>query len=239
MTNERASAVSTIEPDARAARVPAAPGDGQQHAAGIGVTFRETMSGYLALGEREPRLGARVARARGTMLRLRVAIEIPDLAAFLADPEHTGRLTGAVDTPSLGTLPGGHGVFRLFSPAPLTPHARLMVYELPIMLEGRQCYLAGEKYVVGGPTWRLWPETTTLLTRLHDGPSRKNEVIGAGVLRLGLGRIVSLLLTLRATGTDSTAERAGALLRFGRFFAGELGERYAPHLRPLRLASRH
>lgn len=234
MARDRGAAVSTVDPLEWYDPDPSMRRPRLRDVSGVGVTIRETMSGHLAIGERDPRLGDRVARARGSMLRLRATLHIPDLAAFLADPDHTGRLTGTVDSSSFGTLSGGRGVFRLFTPSPHAPRMRLMEYELPLVFDGQPCYLAGEKIVAGGPSWRLWPETTTLLTRLHDGPTRHNEIIGAGILRLGIGRILALLLTLRATNAASTAEGAGAILRFSRFFAGQLGERYAPRLRLFR-----
>ena len=200
--------------------------------AGIGLVFRETMNGFLSLGEREPRAGERLGRVRRSTLRLRATIEIPDLAAFLRDPQHTGGLTASVDAPALGSLSSGAGLFRLFAPAP-HPYprgTRLMAYEIPLSLGDRPCYLAGEKLVVGGPLWRLWPETTTLFTRLHAGSFRSDDVLGAGVLRLGLGRFLALLLTLRASGTASAAQRAGTKLRFARFFAAQLAQSYGPRL---------
>lgn len=199
-------------------------------ASGAGVAFHETMSGYVALGERDPLLGARVARARGTILRLRARIVIPDLDAFLEDPQHEGNLSGVVEGPGIGVARATQGRFVLFGPAPAgyEPGTRVMRYELAIPLEDHGCYLAGEKLVVGGAVTRLWPETTTLLTRIHSGSSSQGEVVGAGVLRLGLGRFLALLITLRGTGGDSAADRRRALLRFGGFFVGRLRDQYAP-----------
>lgn len=196
----------------------------------VGIAFHETMSGFVAFGERDPLLGARVARARGTILRLRARIVIPDLEAFLEDPQHQGCLEGFIEGPGIGLAHATSGRFVLFAPAPAgyAPGTRVMRYELPVPLEEHACYLAGEKLVGGGAVTRLWPETTTLLTRIHSGTSPQGEIIGAGVLRLGLGRFVALLTTLRGTGGASAADRRRALLRFGGFFVGQLRDQYAP-----------
>lgn len=214
--NEQATPAA---PHARLDRCSEAP-----HQGDVGVTFRETMTGFLALGERDPSLGERVARARGTMLRLHARLEIPDLETFVRDPQHSGRLTGAVEIPGIGVVEARHGVFRLFAPPPFgyAPDQRMMIYELSVRIEGRPCLLVAERALSGGPAWRMWPEASTLHTRLHDGPSRRGEVMAAGVLRLGFGRLLGLLLTLRGTGGESVAARMAAVLRFGGFCAEQL-----------------
>src|SRR5881628_1249720 len=84
-----------------------------------GIAFRETMAGPFALGATEPEAGARAGAAAGTSLWLRVAIHVPDLAAFLADREHAGRIAGTVDFAPLGHgMRAERGDFRLFAPAP-------------------------------------------------------------------------------------------------------------------------
>ncbi|XKE44914.1 hypothetical protein LG302_16275 [Halomonas organivorans] len=190
-----------------------------------GIAFEETMQGGFALGETEPAEGAAAGRRAGTRLAMHAAVAIDDLAAFVADPEHPGRLAGRIDFPPLGVdLAAPTGVFRLFSPARGDGGGRRMVYELAFTADGDAYYLAGEKRVHDDPGPDLWRDTTTLYTRLHRGEDAAGEVVGAGILELGVPQLTALLTTLRVTGDGD----ARTLATFGGFFFGELWDLYAP-----------
>src|SRR5688572_25873108 len=107
-----------------------------------GFTFSETMAGPFAMGETEPQRGA----TSDSRLTMHATIDIDDLDRFVADANHTGRLSGRVEFPPLGgEVRAETGVFNLFSPA-TAPGTKLMVYELA--LPGY--YLAGKKHVHDG-----------------------------------------------------------------------------------------
>jgi cholesterol oxidase len=101
-----------------------------------------------------------------------------------------------------------------------------MVYELPFEYGNERYYLAGEKRVRNDAGLDLWTDTTTLFTRLHRGTDATGEVVGAGVLTLGVGDFATVLRGIQVTGADGLGERAAAIARFGRFFSGELWETY-------------
>jgi cholesterol oxidase len=192
-----------------------------------GITFKETMTGWFALGATEPADGAARGQRAGTELALNAVVTIDDLDAFLADPQRAGGLAGTVDFQPLGfALAGTRGVFKLFSPAEQAD-TRLMVYELGFMVDGRPHYLAGRKIVHDDVGFDLWPDTTTLYTTLHDGADATGPVIGAGILRLGVRELMDLLSTLKPTGGGDL----GTVARFGRMFFGELWALYGPHVR--------
>lgn len=204
-----------------------------------GVTFREAMAGWFALGATDPEEGARLGRASGTRLRIRVRVVVPDLRAFLGDRQHAGHLDGRVDFAPLGReLPASRGDFRLFSPAPHGEPGKRMVYGLSFAHEGGLLHLAGHKAVRGGGPWRLWPETTTLYTTLHREGIGVGPAIGAGVLRLGPLDFVGILPTLRAPGARGAGEALATLARFGTFFGGELWDSYARPAARARTAAR-
>jgi hypothetical protein len=69
-------------------------------------------------------------------------------------------------------------------------------------------------------------DTTTLYTTLHEEPDKSGTIIGAGILTLGVPDLAALLSTVRVTGTDSTAEKAATVAKFGKFFMGELWDSY-------------
>ena len=214
---------------------PAPPTRGS--AAHAGVTFRETMAGWFALGVTDPAEGARRGREQGTRLRMRVAISIPDLDTFLADREHAGAIAGSVDFAPLGNgLRADHGDFRLFAPDDAdAAGGRLMVYGLTFAHDGGALHLAGRKLVRGGNPLRMWPETTTLYTTLHRDGIGVGPAVGAGILTLGALDFLGILPTLEVPGVARAGVRVATLARFGRFFVGELwnsyvrGHRLEPH----------
>ncbi|MGF1611525.1 MAG: hypothetical protein ACFCUQ_19135 [Kiloniellales bacterium] len=194
----------------------------------IGITFKETMAGPFMLGIQEPEAGAVAGKEAGQSLAMHAAVTIDDLDGFVADPQHLGGLAGTIDFAPLGrAIPASRGVFNLFSPTD-DPAMRHMVYELSFTQAGTTYYLAGHKRVRNDPGFDLWRDTTTLFTTLHEGQDKSAPVVGAGVLSLGLDELMKLIASLRVTGTDDAIDKTAAITKFGRFFMGELWERYAP-----------
>lgn len=197
----------------------------------LGITFRETMAGGFALGENDPHAGSERGKREGTALTMQATIDIQDLEAFIADAKHGGRITGNVSFPPLGdAIPAKTGVFQLFSPAE-DPKLRYMIYELGFASEGKDYYLAGKKDVRDDPGFDLWSDTTTLYARLHQGTDATDPVVGAGILRLGILDLRRLVSTMHAIGAESTTQAAEAVLKFGRFFLGELWDSYVKESR--------
>lgn len=202
-----------LEPRATAMREP-----------GVGLGFRETMAGPFALGSGDPARGA--AAGAVTPLAMHATIHIDDIAAFVADPAHRAGLTGHIDFQPWGhAMPSQSGTFGLFSPSG-DPALTYMVYELGFRHAGQDYYLAGKKHVrLGGP-WRLWRETTTLYTHLHEGTDSSGRIVGAGVLSLGVPDLLRLLRTVHASNAPTPKSAAGAVWRFFRFFTSELIRTY-------------
>lgn len=197
----------------------------------IGLTFRETMTGAFALGETDPRQGAVAGERAGTRLAMHATVTIESMDDFVEHPEHPGRLAGHVDfTPWGSGMLASRGVFNLFSPAE-PAGMKHMVYELRFQHDGKTYYLAGRKEVRGDRAGLdLWPDTTTLLTTLHEGEDASGPVVGAGVLSLGPDDLARLVSTVRVTGPASKAEQAKTIATFGAFFMGELWDTYASPL---------
>ena len=190
-----------------------------------GVTFRETMSGPFALGLSDPQ----ATPSSAAQLAMHATVQIDDIEAFAADPSHRALLSGTIDFPPLGTgLIAPRGVFGLFSPSG-DPATTWMVYELAFEHAGQPYYLSGRKHVNVGWPWKLWGETTTLYTTLHEGTDRSGPIVGAGTLSLGVGALFSLLGTLSGSPPApdrSFGQRSLAILRFFRFFSSELTRTY-------------
>ncbi|MGQ7246621.1 hypothetical protein ACUN9Y_04705 [Halomonas sp. V046] len=190
-------------------------------AAGIG--FEETMRGPFALGCTHPERGARQGRSEGSEMAMHARITIPDLAAFLADDSHRGELVGQVDFAPLGLgIEASSGAFELFSKGP--GDGREMVYEMAFSAGGRDYFVRGVKRVDNDPGLDLWRDTTTLFTTLYDGADTQGDVLGAGILSLGVTQLMAMLGTLAPRGDADLRTVA----TFGEFFFGELWTLYTP-----------
>ncbi len=192
-----------------------------------GITFRETMAGFFALGPTDPAQGDALGEDAGTQLTMQATIDIDDVRRFIEDPDHLGSLNGRITFGPLGTVTSTKGVFNLFRPTS-DRTLKLMVYELAFTHEGKDYYLAGRKEVRDNPVIDLWHDTTTLLTQLHLGTDKTGPVVGAGVLTLSVKELLKLLSTARATNASTPTESAAAMGTFFSFFLGELWHTYGP-----------
>jgi predicted acylesterase/phospholipase RssA len=201
------------------------PADTRMRIPGVGLAFREVMAGPFAFEESEPAKGARAGRDRRSTLTMHASVEITDLTRFLAEPQHTGLITGHLDVPGLGSaIPSKTGVFNLLAAGP--DGSQLMVYELGFELAGEDNYLAGRKELRSHSGLRAWKETTTLYTRLHRGRDARGPAIGAGILTLSVAQFARMLPTIAVRNAHSALEWGDALARFGAFFSADLYDRY-------------
>jgi len=189
-----------------------------------GVTFRETMVGRISFDTDDPVTGARDINA--IPVKLRATINIRDINGFILDEHHRGGMAAHLESPRLGfILPATASNFQLFSPT-RTRGLREMVYEMGFIRDGRRYWFSGRKAVRRGPPWRLWPDTTTLHVRVHEGDDRSGKVVAAGILRLGMADFLALAGTLSARDAIGWRAKARAVIRFGAFFAGALWRTY-------------
>jgi hypothetical protein len=192
----------------------------------VGISFRETMAGPFALGETDPRTGAAKGKAAGTTLAMHATVTVYDVDRFIADKQHAGSITGEIDFPPFGKgIPSTNGVFNLFAPSD-DKKLKYMVYELGIVHQGKSYYLAGKKEVRDDAGFDLLNDTTTLYTKLHEGPDATGAIVGAGVLTLDMGDFAKLLSTVRPVGTSSVVDGAAAVTKFATFFSGQLAQIY-------------
>ena len=189
-----------------------------------GITFQETMSGPFALGITDPTEGAAASSAQ--TLAMHGTILIDDIDAFIGSPGHPGRLDVVMDYPPFGTgLSAPGGVFKLFSPTG-DPKLKLMVYEWPLVHNGKQYYFAGQKNVVVHPLLELWHDTTTLQTHLYEGTDKSGPIVGAGVISLSFGQLLAMSTHFKSVGAPNSGAGIEAVSRFGQFFMGELWDTY-------------
>lgn len=191
-----------------------------------GLTFRERMAGWFALGETEPQAGARAGAAARTRLVLEVRVLIPDVGRFVADPQHEGDLSGSVSFGPIGLkLPVRTGIVRLFEPTPY-PELRRMVYRVTFPGPERSYCFDGAKLVRRRSVLHGWTDTTTLYGRLHASDNADGPAVGAGILRLSPAAFARQLGSFRTVHASTVRSQAAALGGFGIFFSRELIHAY-------------
>jgi predicted acylesterase/phospholipase RssA len=192
----------------------------------LGLQFRESMSGGFALDATDPKQGNSIGKRKGFELAMHAQVDIDDINHFIKDGKHTGRLSGTIDFTPFGMGMVAHsGVFNLFYPDD-QPGMKLMVYELGFNHQQQNYCLAGKKEVKDDAGFDLWTDTTTLLTTLHKGDSKEGEIIGAGILSLGVTDLLKLVSTIKVLHADSSIDKVATVAKFGQFFMGELWDSY-------------
>ncbi len=195
------------------------------------VRFSEAMHGYISFGETDERRGAYDGRTSGTRLIARLTITIDHLDRFIADARHEAAIEGSIDCDTLGgELPIESGVFNLFAEEaePARKHMRYRLFFRDSV--GHPVTLVGVKVVRSDAPITLWPETSTLYTRLLHGhvnadQEEQTELVAAGILRLSLLGLLRQLTTFRADG-PSLAARGTAVIAFITFFCTQLWQLY-------------
>lgn len=198
------------------------------------IRFSEAMRGYISFGETDGRRGARDGRTSGTRLIARLTITIDDLDRFLADARHEASIDGWIDCDALGgELPIESGMFNLFAEEtdPARKHMRYRLFFRDSV--GHPVTLVGVKVVRSDAPIAVWPETSTLYTRLlrervQAELEERAELVAAGILRIRLAGVLRQLTTFRAEG-PSLAARGAAVNAFITFFCTQLWELYRRH----------
>ncbi len=202
------------------------------------LQFTERMVGAFAFAESDYDAGYQAGLRDGAALEFRLTIATDDVEALIADPEHSAVPTGYVGCDSLGGRRQVlEGTFDLFVDEP--KRIRHMLYRLYFSdSSGRPLTLAGFKDVQPAPLTAVWPETSTLYTRILSGhvpvPDGGSEVaegiVGSGILRIRPIDFAWQLTTMRVRG-PTWPGRFKAFESFGRLFFGELWQVFDP-LRP-------
>jgi len=205
-------------------------------AARVGFTFTETMGGFVGKGEKDFRRGSARGRRAGERFRFKLTILADDLGAFLASPAHEARMTGTVDSTSLGQgLEVRNAVFNLLE---RDESGRLwMKYRLEFTSDGGVPYvMEGFKDVHNDRMLDFWYDTTALFTEVRPADEgAADEPSFQGILRIRPLDLVPQVISMRALNTRNPLRHALALARFGWFFFATLVREYA---RPPRRAPR-
>jgi hypothetical protein len=191
------------------------------------------MRGYIGFGQTGFRAGSLEGREDENRLRCHLTIDVGDLTAFVAGPDHQATVHGWVDCEALGgRRPIQHGTFDLFAGAPQDgPGHQRMIYQMAITdCADHPLTLRGHKQLRPGlSTGAVWRDTTTLYLHVlgggtpppGDAGAQAAPIVAAGILHLSMAGFLRQLTTIRIHA-GSAAARLTGLERFARLFLGDL-----------------
>ncbi|MBS1695067.1 MAG: hypothetical protein JST91_22900 [Actinobacteria bacterium] len=196
------------------------------------LRFTEHMNGFYGPGAPGYDTGEVIGRRDGIRLGFSLTIGAADVREVLRDPNHTLRARGVIRCKEFAPvgIAVSDGTFEVFAPAERGRYA--MRYRLPFATDRGPMTLLGFKDVGNDWGFDMWPDTTTLYTRLVCGTAEHDDTAAVpdyarGVLRLTAPMFARQLTTLRGTP-------AGIGL-FGLFFVEHLLAAYSgPRRSPLR-----
>lgn len=180
-----------------------------------GIRFQTCFRGQLSLAK-QPELKQN--------LQIKLCIHIADLDLFLADSNHTARITGHLICPAFGPLVLlADGRFSLTS---LPNRTRRIGYELYFNSENRRYQLVAEQFLHDDPGPDMWRDLSRLSAQLFAADSADSHLLGTGALRLSVAGVKDWLSGVRATETQTLTGELKLIARFGKFLLGQLYEVY-------------
>ena len=198
--------------------------------AGLGIRFTETMKGFFSTVEKtDYQKGYDQGRSADSAMEFTLTVETDDVEALIDKPDHPAVMYGTVSCRALSAAPLDvhDGRFQLFVDNPSGVDVKNMVYRMKLVAEeGRTWFFHGFKKVTDASLLAAWPQTTTLYVTVHEGEDELGPVAGKGILHIAPADFARQMTTMKGTGGTSEAQRIGALVRFGEYFAGVLWHAY-------------
>jgi cholesterol oxidase len=199
------------------------------------LEFTEEMKGWFGFGNPSYEDGFTQGKREGSSIMFHLTISMDDVYRFIRDKDHFAKAEGWVGSDVLGgRLPVVRGDFNLFvdEGGPRTKH---MLYRLFFADgNGDPLTLSGYKDVRPNSLTQVWPETSTLYTRVlrghvdRDGEDQA-EPVGSGIIHILVPDFARQVTTFRVRGGNLQGRiRAGAA--FGKLFFSQLWEVFGPRL---------
>lgn len=204
----------------------------------LGLTFEESMDGWLGVGRVDPVDGRMHGQVAQTSLRVAAHVTIENLRRFMDQPDHAAKLEGTVSTSLLGADMAIHnGVFNLFVVDPRTGERQLL-YEAGFTSPGgERFFLRGVKHVVDHPGFDVIKDMTTLSVVVHRGDDDRGPIYGAGQIWFNLADALGMFLGMKVTGQAWFGEAMAARIAFVSLAYGALRDAYLADVNPLYDAS--
>ena len=176
-----------------------------------GLAFTETMAGHISATACHHRPcghaerirddyvnGAAWGLAEGSGCSFRLTVTTDNLHRMIDDPQHRSRITGSVLVSAIAAepMPVREGTFRLLVANPDRAESWTMLYDM--VLDGPQgpIHFHGFKTLEQRGKSDPWTDLTTLFVTLRHGADGAGDLIGRGVLKLGIDEFLRQLTTI-------------------------------------------
>jgi cholesterol oxidase len=193
------------------------------------VQFTETMKGFFSTAEKDDfEKGYETGEQHCSPILFTLTIQTENMDTFIADPQHTGYMSGTVIAPALSDKPMtvSNGIFNLFVKDADNPAHLKMKYNMQLnTYDGKQYYFYGYKKVDGVSPFDLWNDTTELYTTIFEDAAQTN-VLGKGILKIAAQDFATQMTTMKAVNTTSMMDSLKALEPFSKFFSEEIIDTY-------------
>ncbi|EAQ27871.1 hypothetical protein NAP1_09762 [Erythrobacter sp. NAP1] len=187
-----------------------------------GLSFTETMSGHISATGCHHRPyghverirddyanGAAWGEAEGGECRFKLTVTTENLHRMIEEREHRSKITGEVLVSAIAPdpLPVREGTFRLLVADPDKAESWKMLYDMvlegpdgPILFHG---FKTLEQRGSGTSKSDPWTDLTTLFVTLRHGMDESGDLIGRGVLKLGIDEFMRQLTTITVHDADT------------------------------------
>ncbi|WP_299193924.1 GMC family oxidoreductase N-terminal domain-containing protein [uncultured Erythrobacter sp.] len=182
-----------------------------------GMAFTETMAGHISATGCHHRPCGHVERIRddytngaawgqseGSECSFRLTVTTDNLHRMLEQSEHHSRITGEVLVSSIAPdpLPVREGTFRLLVANPERAESWTMLYDMVLDGPDGPVHFHGFKTLEQRGNSDPWTDLTTLFVTLRHG-DKDGELIGRGVLKLGIDEFMRQLTTITIHDADT------------------------------------
>ncbi|MDJ0644162.1 MAG: GMC oxidoreductase, partial [Erythrobacter sp.] len=187
-----------------------------------GMAFTETMAGHISATGCHHRPCGHVERIRDDYVNgaawgqsengecsFLLTVTTENLHRMIDDPQHRSQITGEVLVSAISSdpLPVRDGTFRLLVANPEKPESWKMLYDMVLEGPDGPIHFHGFKTLEergrGKSKSDPWTDLTTLFVTLRHGEDESGELIGRGVLKLGIDEFMRQLTTINVHDADT------------------------------------
>lgn len=197
------------------------------YGAGVGLHFRESMSGYVALGAATPEAGDEAGKNRPQNFAFRLEVRIPSLKAFLDAPSHEAAVIGGAvrwDGHARDGTPVASGG-RLVMYRNVTPDGRHKELDFLFSFQadnGAWHTVTGSKRLVEDRGFDAGTDLSTLYVQI----SAQGPAIARGVTRVHADELLAQIVSMTTPGAAGAPESAAARAAFLTFMNEQLHQVY-------------
>lgn len=183
-----------------------------------GMAFTETMAGHISATGCHHRPCGHVERIRDDYVNgaawgqsedsecsFLLTVTTDNLHRMIDDPQHRSRITGEVVASSISPDPlkVREGTFRLLVADPDKAESWKMLYDMVLEGPDGPVHFHGFKTLEQRGKSDPWTDLTTLFVTLRHGEDESGDLIGRGVLKLGIDEFMRQLTTITVHDSDT------------------------------------